>query len=178
LEGINWGACQAGHTLEEEEFELMDSLGVKWIRNDFAWHKLETSPGVWDFTYYDQMMDLAEQYGKKVLIVLVYDVSWLYQENDKRRNITPNRLPSYLNYVETVAKRYGTRASGFEIWNEPNTPIFWNGSMDNFWELTRQTVLSLKKIVPDTPVAVGSLFYHPLLRGKHTLKKNGAKWMS
>ncbi len=169
--GIQLGACQAGLTNSKEEYELMNTLGVEWIRSAFFWSNMEREPGNWDFTFYDTLMDNAVKSNKKVLIILTYDVSWIHKEGEKGRNISTNNLPYFLNYVEIIARRYGDRAAGFEIWNEPNTPMFWKGSDDDFFELTRRTTKLLKQIVPDKPVSVGSIFYHPIMFGKSYLKK-------
>jgi polysaccharide biosynthesis protein PslG len=169
--GIQLGACQAGLTESKAEYELMNTLGVEWIRSAFFWSKMEKEPGVWDFTFYDKLILEAEKYNKKVLIILTYDVSWIHKEGEKGRNVTPQNLKYYLNYVKIVAERYGDRAAGFEIWNEPNTPMFWKGSDSDFFELTKRTTELLKQIVPDKPVAVGSIFYHPIMFGKSYLKK-------
>ncbi len=169
--GIQLGACQAGLTNSKEEYELMNTLGVEWIRSAFFWSRMEKDPGVWDFTFYDKLMEDAEKFNKKVLIILTYDVPWIHKEGEKGRNISNKNLPYFLNYVEIIARRYGNRAAGFEIWNEPNTPMFWKGPDDDFFELTRRTAELLKQIVPDKPVAVGSIFYHPIMFGKSYLKK-------
>lgn len=169
--GIQLGACQAGLTNSKEEYELMNTLGVEWIRSAFFWGSLEKDPGVWDFTFYDKLMEEAEKFNKKILIILTYDVPWIHKEGEKGRNISTKNLPHFLNYVEIIARRYGNRAAGFEIWNEPNTPMFWKGSDNDFFELTKKTTELLKQIVPDIPVAVGSIFYHPLMFGKSYLKK-------
>jgi hypothetical protein len=168
---IHFGACQAGLTLDEREFQLMNALGVKWIRNSFAWHKVEKAPGQWDFSYYDRLMELAAQYDIKVLIILAYDTGWIYEEGETHRNITPDKLPDFLNYVKHIAMRYGDQAAGFEIWNEPNTPMFWKSRDDDFFELTQRSIATLKNHAPEVPVAVGSIFYHPIMSGKRYLKK-------
>ncbi|MBI9103108.1 MAG: beta-galactosidase [Spirochaetales bacterium] len=154
-----------------DEYLLMNTLGAEWIRNDFSWSKLEPEQGLWDFSFYDRFMDNAEQYNKKVLILLVYDTPWIHTDEEKGRYLSEEKLPLFLNYVKTIAERYGDRAAGFEIWNEPNTPLFWEGSDDEFFELTRRTAALLKEILPDKPVAVGSIFYHPLMSGKQYLRK-------
>ena len=169
--GIQLGACQAGLTNSNEEYELMDTLGVEWIRSAFFWGRLEKEPGVWNFEFYDKLMEDAEKSNKKILIILTYDVPWIHKEGERGRNISNKNLPYFLNYVEIIARRYGDRAAGFEIWNEPNTPMFWKGPDDDFFELTRKTTKLLKQIVPDKPVAVGSIFYHPIMFGKSYLKK-------
>lgn len=170
-EPIKLGVCQGGLTNSSEEYQLMDVLGADYIRNSIPWSSVEKSPGKWDFSYYDKFMKTAARYNKKVIIVLAYDTRWIYKKGDKSRNVTPDKLPSYLNYVKKIAERYGKQAYGFEIWNEPNTPVFWKGSDTDFLELTCQTAMLLKSILPDKPVAIGSLFYHPVMKGKSYLKK-------
>lgn len=169
--GIQIGACQAGLTLTESEYKLMNRLGVKWLRNGFSWHKVEVERGVWEFSYYDQLMNMAEAHGNQVIILLTYDVPWIYKEGEKRRNLTPEKLPAFLAYVEKIAKRYGDRVAGFEIWNEPNTHWFWKGTDKDFFTLTKETTALLKEVAPDVPVAVGSILYHPLFRGRSFLQK-------
>jgi len=169
--GIQLGACQAGITHNKEEYTLMNTLGVEWIRSAFFWGNLEKNPGIWDFTFYDKLMENAKKSNKKVLIILNYDVPWIHRKGEKGRNINNFNLPYFLNYVEIIAKRYGTKAAGFEIWNEPNTPMFWKGSDTDFFELTKRTTALLKQIAPNKPVAVGSIFYHPIMSGKSYLKK-------
>ncbi len=168
---IKLGACQAGLSNTVEEQEFMSEIGVEWLRGSIPWSRVEKTPGVWDFEYYDKYMELAEKYNKKVLVVLAYDVPWIYKTGDTQRNITPDKLPYYLNYVETVVRRFGNQAAGFEIWNEPNNSIFWNGSDIDFFQLTKQTVNLIKSILPDTTVAVGSILYNPFFGGKNYLKK-------
>ncbi len=168
---LKFGVCQGGLTNSSEEYQLMDILGADYIRNSISWSSVEKSPGKWDFSYYDKFMNTAAKYHKKVIIVLAYDTGWIYKKGDKNRNITKDKLPFYLNYVKKIASKYGKQAYGFEIWNEPNTPMFWKGSDKDFLELTHQTALLLKSILPNKPVAVGSIFYHPLMGGRSYLKK-------
>ncbi|MBI9099962.1 MAG: cellulase family glycosylhydrolase [Spirochaetaceae bacterium] len=169
--GLQFGVCHAGYSRSDEEYALLDELGIEWIRIDFHWNKMEKSQGEWDFSLYDDFLDKAVGEGKKVLAILVYDTQWLHRGKDKRRRISPEEMPLFLNYVRTVAERYGSRVGAFEIWNEPNSNRFWAGSDKDFLELTRQTLHLLKKVCPQTPVAVGSLFYNPIIFAGSYLQK-------
>ena len=151
--------------------DLYDGLGVTWLRVDFSWKSLEPEKGVWYFRDYDYLAEAADEQGRKILAVLTFDTPWLYEDEKQSRNITENELDEYLDYVRTVALRYGDRLAGFEIWNEPNLNRFWKGSDEDFFQLTREAVKVLKEVAPDVPVAVGALSYHPLVGGKSFLKK-------
>ncbi len=171
FEGLQFGLCHAGYSRSDEEYALLDALGAKWIRIDFRWSSVEKVRGEWDFSVYDDFLDSTDAKGKKVLAILDYDTPWLHEGKDTSRQISPEELPLFLEYVKVIAERYGDRVGAFEIWNEPNTKRFWTGSDEQFFELTRQSLDVLKMISPETPVAVGSLFYNPIVGARGYLKK-------
>ena len=160
------GICQPGSTPPE----MLDDLGIKWIRRDLSWNRLEIRPGVWDFSSLDRYFEEARSQNRKILGVLAYDNTWRYKKDNSRRNIRPDELHHYLNYVRTVAGRYKDDLSALEIWNEPNFIRFWKGSDQDFYHLTKETLRVLEETAPDLPVTVGALSYHPVNRGKSFLK--------
>lgn len=171
FKGVQFGLCHAGYSGTDEEYAHLDQLGAQWLRIDFRWSRIEPEKGVWDFSYYDEYLENARAHGRKVLAILDYDTPWLHKGSDKSRRIDPDELPLYLEYVRRTAERYGSEVGAFEIWNEPNTKRFWTGSDRDFFELVRQSLDVLDEVSPDTPVAVGSLFYHPLIGAGLYLRK-------
>ena len=169
--GLQFGICHAGYSRTDEEYELLDELGVTWVRIDFQWNKMEKNRGEWDFSSYDSFMDKADEEGMNVLAILDYDTDWLHEGKDKSRTISLKELPLFLEYVKVVAERYGQRVGAFKIWNEPNTRRFWTGSDEDFFELTRQSLDLLKSLTPHIPVAVGALFYNPVVGARSYLKR-------
>lgn len=169
--GIQFGLCHGGYSKSDREYALLDKLGVQWLRIDFSWKKMEQVQGEWDFSVYDEFLEKAEEEGVKVLAILDYDTAWLHQDKDTGRRIEPDEMPLFLEYVRVVAERYGDRVGAFEIWNEPNTKRFWSRSDRDFFELTNRTLDLLKEVSPQTPVAVGAIFYNPILGARGYLKK-------
>ncbi|QEN08742.1 glycosyl hydrolase family protein [Oceanispirochaeta crateris] len=166
-ERYNWAA----YLQSTDKQNLFDDMGIQWVRSDFSWKRIEPQQGEWNFEQYDWLIDGAVQRNHKVLALLVYDVPWIYEKEGTSRNITKDEREHYLNYVRTVARRYGEKIGGFEIWNEPNFPRFWRGSDEDFFALTREAIQVLKEEAPGVPVAVGALSYHPMMGGKSFLKK-------
>lgn len=171
IHGLEFGLCHAGYSGSDEEYSLLDELGSQWMRIDFSWSKLEKEPGVWDFEVLDRYVERASENNKKILAILDYDTPWLHEGKDKSRKIDREELPFFLNYVETVVDRYGNRLGAVEIWNEPNTSRFWTGSDKSFFHLTLETLELLDTIAPELPVAVGSVFYHPLVGAEKYVEK-------
>ncbi len=155
----------------EDEYSLLKELNNNWLRIDFSWNALEKEEGEWNFSRFDEFMDIAETKGMKVLAILDYDTNWLHKGKKDGRRIDKDELPLFLNYIEVIGKRYGSRVGAFEIWNEPNTNRFWTGTDEDFFNLTKQSLDLLKTISPDTPVAVGSLFYNPVVGAKSYLRR-------
>jgi hypothetical protein len=156
------GMAHGGYTRSAQEYALLDELGSVWIRRTFDWEDIEPEEGRWDFAEWDDYVDSAKAAGKKILATLAYDVGWIYEENEARRNIIPEKIPYYLRYVETVVRRYQDRIDAFEIWNEPNNPFyFWKGSDRDFFELARAATAKIKEIDPAIKVAAAGFWLAP-----------------
>ena len=90
-------------------------LQYKWLRGiqiDLLWGDVETSPGVYDWTKYDNIMEIVEGIGtkglnganKKVLFLLSSSKCFAIDE-------APRIMPAYL-LQEDVGNPYSTAASG------------------------------------------------------------------
>jgi hypothetical protein len=148
-----------GRDAGSKEYEFMDELGVVWMRNTFYWSGIEPQPGAWEFTGYDRYVEEAKKAGKKILVILAYDTSWSHG-GQKNRNITPERLPHYLRYVEEVVRRYRGRIDAYEIWNEPNW-VFWKGTNQNFYELSKAAQQKIRELDPQAKIVAGSFAWVP-----------------
>lgn len=164
------GLCHAGGGGIEEK-ELLENLGIRWVRLDLSWKKMQAEPGDFDFSAYDMMFDKTDAAAVRVLGILSYDTPWIHENPEGKRQIDLEDIPAWLEFVEAVAHRYGNRVGAFEIWNEPNSNRFWTGEDDDFFHLTRETVKLLKVISPDIPVVVGSIIYNPFLGSTGYLKR-------
>lgn len=164
------GLCHAGGGGIEEK-ELLENLGIRWVRLDLSWKKMQAEPGDFDFSAFDKMFDSTDAAGVRVLGILSYDTPWIHENPEGKRQIDPEDLPAWLEFVEAVARRYRSRVGAFEIWNEPNSNRFWTGKDEDFFNLTGETVKLLKMTTPEIPVVVGSIIYNPVLGSTAYLKR-------
>ena len=146
-------------SLNREDYDLLDKFSAAWIRTTIRWSNVEPEQGKWNFDYFDKYLEKAEAAGKKVIWILAFDNKWLFKNNKEKRKITEKELPHYLNYIETVVKRYGTRVV-YEIWNEPNV-IFWKGSNRQFYSLAAAGVAKVRETLPEATILAGSTFRVP-----------------
>ena len=155
-----FGMAHAGSRGSPKEYRLLDDMGTVWMRKTFRWDQIQRQSKTWDFGEWDVYVDSGKAAGKKILAVLAYDVGWIYGEETRRRYITPEKIPYFLQYVEGVVRRYKGRVDAWEIWNEPNW-VFWQGSDDDFVRLSRETARRIREIDPDAFIVAGSFWRVP-----------------
>jgi len=155
----------------DEEAALLETLGAHWVRLDISWVNMQKEPGDFDFSVYDNLLKKTDTAGVSVLGILDYDVPWIHEDPEGKRQVDADQLSWWLEYVQAVALHYGENLAAIEIWNEPNFGKFWTGSDEDFFLLTSKTVKLLNHLLPDTPIIVGSLMYNPFVGGPGYLKK-------
>jgi hypothetical protein len=139
----------------EKLYEFLDELGVVWLRETFNWSEIEPEKGRWDFSKYDNLVEKSIAAKKKILAILAYDVPWIHKDRRIRRSVSGEQLSCYLGYVEEVVRRYRGKIAAYEIWNEPNW-LFWKGSAEDFYELSRTAAAKIREIDPQAMIAAGA----------------------
>jgi xylan 1,4-beta-xylosidase len=113
----------------------------------------------------DRIVDFLLSIGMKPFVELSFMPSALASGSatifSYRGNVTPPA--DYRNWAGLIRRlvahwvgRYGldeVRRWYFEVWNEPNLPAFWAGSQEQYFELYRHTVESVKGV--DAGLCVG-----------------------
>lgn len=107
------------------DIQAIADAGFKWVRLDIFWSDVEKTKGVYDFdaTNYDEINEALKEHDLKPYYILNYGNN-LYE--DERSVTTKRGRQAFANYAEAVVKRYGGQGGIWEIWNEPNTKMFWS----------------------------------------------------
>jgi hypothetical protein len=160
-----FGLVHAGRTASDEEYALLNEMGVSWILETFYWGGIERERGVFDFSWYDDYVNAAVERGVKVLAVLAYDTPWTRGRN---RFIHRDDIPHFLNFLEVIVTRYKGKVDAWQIWNEPNW-VFWRGSNREFFELSRLAALKIRETDPNAYIIGGGFWRAPsgFIRGMH-----------
>jgi hypothetical protein len=137
-----------GRDLNEKDIEVHDDLGISWYRRTFRWSWIEPEKGSFDFSDYEQFLEIGNNSGKKLLGILAYDVSWL--EQSKPDSVSAADLPLYLEFVRQTVLNYKGLLDAWEIWNEPNLSRFWKGSDEDFCNLVREAARVIRETDPDS----------------------------
>lgn len=136
------------------------------------WASLEPIRGQWNFHRLDKYVGLALQNGVEPVLVLGNSPTWA---SSRPREVSaynpggaagPRRLSDWENYVRIVATRYRNKVRYYEIWNEPNLPMFYSGNVSEMLELARIAYATLKNV--DSQIQVIS---------PSPTEKRGLKWL-
>ena len=158
------GVCHAGYSESDEEYRILDELGVQALRVDFTWSGFESAPGQWDFSSRDGYVAAAVKHGKEVVAILDFDNNAVEEDpagKARAMYIAPADVPKFLEYVRQTVTHFKDRVDAWEIWNEPDISRFWDGPMEEFYALARQTADTIRIADPAAQI-VGTACTGPL----------------
>jgi len=134
-----------GRTLDEYELtghyerwrsdlDLMASLGVRTARYGVPWHKINPSPGVWDWTWTDQAVEHLLTLGIDPIVDLVHYglPHWI-----QGAYLNP-QFPEFMaEYARRVAERFRGRIHLYTPLNEPRVTAWYCGKL-GWWPPNRR----------------------------------------
>jgi polysaccharide biosynthesis protein PslG len=123
----------------EDLIERTAPTGVRWMREEFQWEKIEPQNDQWNWERYDHLLLEAATRGIRILPLLIETPSWAGAE----WNTIPADPAEFAEYTAKVVARYGPGGTfwqshpeiasfapeHFEIWNEPYLSAFSAGGV-------------------------------------------------
>ncbi len=111
-------------------FDRAAESGVGWIRIDFVWADVERSRGEDDWDDLDAIVAAATARGLAVLALVGYTPAWA--TDGAAVSGVPRDPADWADFCARAALRYRGAIRAWEIWNEPNLPVFWSGSREAY----------------------------------------------
>lgn len=178
LEFLHWNHSWNNYKYpSEKELEkaaaLMEEAGVGWVRMDFLWEDIEPSAGEFDFNKYDLIVGILAKHNINILGLLHYSASWA--SSCGKWNCPPAYNELFVKYASSVVRRYKDKVKYWEIWNEPDSRIYWDpqDSLKSYCVLLKDVYLALKKADPDCKILNGG--FAGGISSVNRLYENGAK---
>ena len=137
---VSW---QQGEEREEAARMGMEA-GVKWSREPFIWSRVQPQEGVFEWDYYDAVMECAQRYGISLYVLVHGWANWT-------DNYTEKGIEQYLVYLRALVDRYKGFVKHWEIWNEPNI-FFWQGPKEMYPKLLERAYAVVKEADPEADV--------------------------
>lgn len=143
----------------------------------------ENDPKNYDFYYSDEYITAIINTGAKIVYRLGITIEW---GSKKYMAFPPKDFGKWARICEHIVRHYNEGwADGFEygidyfeIWNEPENPPMWQGTMEEYFELYKVSSKHLKKCFPDIKVGgYGSCgFYASYMDGLSDFYKSFLTW--
>ncbi len=133
-----------------------------WRTWHVNWADIQEQPNHFDFSLLDKYVDWSQEHHTEILMHLSYTPRWASSTPDAPTDVEvtnppglsgpPRNMEDWRTFVRMVATRYKGRIHTWEIWNEPNRPQSWNGSVDTMVQMARDAYMILKQIDPTCTV--------------------------
>jgi len=141
------------------DIQTRAKMGIRMVRRDVAWALVESSPGVFEFSAYDEVVDAELAAGVKVLGILNYSHPAYSSQTEDGDKHPPDDNEDFANYVRKTVAHFRGRINYWEVWNEPNLGLFWQPSPDPkaYAALLRVASAAVRETDPDAKVLFGGL---------------------
>ena len=146
------------HDEIRRELDLMQRIGVKWIRSIWRWDKLEWERGELDFALLDFVVTEAWRRDIRIVPALTTPPRWASTapEDDPDYNIYPPKTDDWKTFVFRTVEHFKEHVKYWEIWNEPNVLDRWNGTVEDYFQLQKTAFLAARRADPKCKLLMGS----------------------
>jgi hypothetical protein len=150
----------------QDDLARIRALGFGFVRWGIAWDAVERSPGEYDWREPDAFIERVERAGLASIVILatgnlLYSRMLELRQDDAvryRRVAAPPETEAaqaaFSRFAAAAARRYAGRAVTWEIWNEPDSWIFWPPAPrpEAYARLLRISCAAIREAVPDAAV--------------------------
>lgn len=137
----------------------MASLGARWVRLDIDWSVIEPERGRFDWSDHDRLIDAASSAGLEVLGMLAYSPAWA-RPPDTGTKHPPNDEEDFASFAARAVARYRPEGvTAWQIWNEPNSHLFWSTGPDpdHYGRLLGGAASAIRSVDGDATIVSGGL---------------------
>ena len=159
-----------------QDFALMNELEIDTMRCSFGWDDYEPVRGQYDFAWLEEFASLAEEYGIQLRPYIGYTPEWAGATDSDGIvwNNPPGDYRDWYNFVYQLALALSDHPNvlSYEIYNEMNLDLWWDGSVEQYMETLKQGAEAVRAADPDAQVILGGLA-EPDYRWSRELMESG-----
>lgn len=149
----------------KNDFEFLKRHNVHLLRISFGWDAIETQKGKFDWLFWDDFVKMAvDDYGITLVPYICYTPRWNSRgEKDSLFfwNYPAKDFNEFGIFITQLVNRFKDRIKTWELWNEPDISIYWQGTVKEFAEFIKIGADAVKKADPSAKVVLGGLAYDP-----------------
>ncbi|MEO8398552.1 MAG: hypothetical protein ABI550_01925 [Ignavibacteriaceae bacterium] len=149
----------------KNDFEFLKKNNVKFMRISFGWDAIEEKEGEYNWLFWDDYVKMAvDDYGITLLPYICYIPKWNSTgANDTvfYWNYPPKDFEAYGRFVKALVNRYKDRIKTWEVWNEPDIWIYWQGTKEQFAKFIKIGAEAVKEADPTSKTVFPGIAYDP-----------------
>ena len=141
---------------------LVAQTGASWVREDIQWWRVQPTPDTWDWSYTDAAFRALLQHNINIVAVLGHPPGWATPDaTDSATDVSfaaPD-IERFAVFANAAVQRYGHYINHWEIWNEPDNPLFWKPAPDAnaYAALLKRASIAIHGVAPDAQVLLGGI---------------------
>jgi len=136
--------------------QAIKGMGFNWLKQQVEWRIFEPSKGNFDWGGLDEVVNVANAHGIRVLFSVLRSPAWASGHPDS----PPRNFNDYGDFLAALAARYKGRGMAYEVWNEQNLKREWREyPLDacKYVELLKLSYTRIKQADPGAIVVAGAL---------------------
>ncbi len=147
------------------DFEFLKEHGIKFMRISFGWDAIESKENQYDWLFWDEYVNMAvDEYGLTLIPYICYIPMWNStgaKDTMYYWNYPPKDFEAYGDFVKALVNRYKDKIKTWEIWNEPDISIYWQGTHEQFAKFMKIGAKAVKEADPNAKVVFPGIAYKP-----------------
>lgn len=168
--GIAWGFLYGYCQVRAENYlPQLRGLGAGFTKVYLFWNQLEPQPGHYDWTAVDAYLEQLQSPGE-ALISIFSSSEWATRTPALLLPPSPAKTPAdYYNFIYHLVKHCQGRVRYWQNDAEPNNPLFWAGTKEEFVAHLKLFYRAVKDAHPEALVLVGGydgLFVPPAVSNR------------
>jgi polysaccharide biosynthesis protein PslG len=144
----------------QRSFQMVREMGASWVVEYFLWAAMEPSPGAYDWSHADLVVDHAVNQGLTVIARLGWAPDWARPAKTGPLYLDETGYDAFARFAGAFAAHFRDRVGYVIIWNEPNLSQEWGyRPVDpvGYTEMLRRVYPAIKAANPEMQVLGGAL---------------------
>ena len=147
----------------KKDLEFLKKHDIKFLRISFGWDAIEVEKDQYDWLFWDDFVKTAvEDYGITLIPYVCYTPQWISRGKTDTLffwNYPAEDFNQFGAFMGKLVTRYKKWIKTWELWNEPDISIYWQGTVEEFAEFTKVGAKAVKKADPDAKVVLAGIAY-------------------
>jgi len=152
-------------TLEiiRKDMEFLKETGIDLLRISFGWDAIEADKDKYEWLFWDDFVKMAvEDYGLTLIPYICYMPKWNSRGAADTLyfwNYPPVDAEEFGEFMKAIVTRYKKWIKTWELWNEPDIWIYWQGTPEEFANMITIGANAVKQSDPEAKVVLGGVAY-------------------